>query len=173
MGQNLVMPIDSFLKNIAKGLSEDDCWAWQGWKTRAGYGQFTVTKKRYYAHRFAYEHYYSVEPGKLFVCHHCDNPECCNPKHLFLGTYQDNHNDMTRKGRRAKGETIAQSKLTEKQVLEIYKQKGLIFSSKLAPLYGVTPANICCIWRGETWSHVTGAKRRETPATVHDCSTSN
>ena len=58
-------------------------------------------------------------PAGLGVCHHCDNPPCCNPRHLFLGTATDNMRDAVRKGRIATGERNGRAKLTEAQVLEI------------------------------------------------------
>jgi hypothetical protein len=78
----------------------ETCWLWTGRRGSHGYGNFTFndgTLKT--AHRLAYELTYgSILPG-LLICHHCDNPPCVRPDHLFLGTYADNTQDMMRKGR--------------------------------------------------------------------------
>jgi hypothetical protein len=82
----------------------DDCWEWLAHRDCWGYGQFKVNRKTMFAHRFSFAHYKNNEqsiPSNLYVCHHCDNPGCVNPNHLFLGTHTDNMKDMVRKGRRA------------------------------------------------------------------------
>ncbi len=81
----------------------DDCWEWLASKDSWGYGQIKTNKKVISSHRFSYAHYKNNgQPvqSNLCVCHHCDNPGCVNPNHLFLGTHIDNMQDMIRKGRR-------------------------------------------------------------------------
>jgi hypothetical protein len=82
-----------------------DCWEWVGCKVPAGYGQLRLGGKKepnLFAHRVSYV-IHNGEIGKgLFVLHKCDNPSCVNPRHLFLGTHQDNMNDMKAKGRQGK-----------------------------------------------------------------------
>jgi len=80
----------------------DDCWEWLVAKNKDGYGRFRTNKKVTLAHRFSYAHYKNkgqLIPSNLCVCHHCDNPSCVNPNHLFLGTHKDNAQDRDRKGR--------------------------------------------------------------------------
>lgn len=76
-----------------------DCLEWTGSLDKNGYGKLKVQGKQYYTHRIAYQLGYGLDPKELFVCHKCDNPKCVNPQHLFLGTHQDNMDDMLRKGR--------------------------------------------------------------------------
>lgn len=76
----------------------DDCWEWPGGVNNKGYG---VTKRNgeNYAHRAAWVQVNGPIPDGLDACHHCDNPPCFRPRHLFLGTQADNMQDMARKGR--------------------------------------------------------------------------
>jgi len=78
--------------------NKEDCWEWK-FSLRAGYGAFKLKGKLYSAHRIAYFLNYGDIPEALFVCHKCDNRKCCNPNHLWVGTYLDNIEDMIRKGR--------------------------------------------------------------------------
>lgn len=75
----------------------NSCWEWMGHKSK-GYGMFWINGRMRHAHRLSYS-YFVRNPGKLHVCHHCDNPSCINPKHLFAGTHTDNMKDMCKKGR--------------------------------------------------------------------------
>ena len=76
------------------------CWEWTASQNRLGYGLIHEKRRMLKAHRVSWElHYGKVIPAGLFVCHHCDNPGCVNPSHLFLGTNTDNLRDMSAKGR--------------------------------------------------------------------------
>jgi hypothetical protein len=83
---------------------ESGCWRWiAGMRNkRYPYGNIVHKRKTYFAHRFAYELYIGKIPEGMLVCHHCDNPSCVNPDHLFLGTVKDNTADMLKKGRQVK-----------------------------------------------------------------------
>ena len=95
-------------------VADSGCWEWTGYKDDKGYGR-SSTYRRYQsntlilAHRISWELYHGDIPkddsyyGTLLVCHHCDNPGCVNPNHLFLGTQKDNMQDCKRKGRTRKG----------------------------------------------------------------------
>jgi len=85
-----------FLRKLSIG---DGCWEWQASKKRRGYGQFWCKGKNRVASRVAYRHFKGPIPDGMCVCHTCDNPGCCNPAHLWLGTYTDNMQDASTKGR--------------------------------------------------------------------------
>lgn len=81
------------------------CWEWTGARSNFGYGQLWIDGVRWTAHRLAYV----IESGQpvaagMFVCHRCDNPPCCNPAHLFIGTNSDNIRDAASKGRLPRGD---------------------------------------------------------------------
>ena len=101
----------------------NECWDWMG-SLSGEYGRVKIQSRSYYTHRIAYFLYYTRDPKSLKVCHSCDNPICCNPNHLWLGTQLDNVRDRDRKGRRInfKGIQNGRAKLTESQVRRIRKQ---------------------------------------------------
>jgi hypothetical protein len=74
-----------------------NCWEWLQYVNPYGYGTVRVGKKKERAHRVSYVNYKGPIPKGLLVCHTCDNRKCINPKHLFLGTVQDNTNDRIKK----------------------------------------------------------------------------
>lgn len=83
---------------FSRVIYSDDCWEWGGVKNKQGYGRFYFKGKQVAAHRWSYE-YFIGKLGGLHCCHHCDNPGCVNPFHLFAGTAQDNVDDKMKKGR--------------------------------------------------------------------------
>jgi hypothetical protein len=88
---------DRFWIKVHKG-DTGDCWLWGGY-TRDGYGKFLANRRLRLAHRIAWELTHGPIPEGLCVCHSCDNPRCCNPVHLFLGSRGDNNRDRAQKGR--------------------------------------------------------------------------
>lgn len=92
-------PSDIETRFWSKVDTSGDCWLWTSTKYPNGRGQFKVANKNLKAYRVAYELEYGPIPEGLQVLHHCDNPSCVRPAHLFVGTCADNQADMTRKGR--------------------------------------------------------------------------
>ena len=84
-----------------------DCWVWTGATTTAGYGEIRFGGKVVRVHRLVYELTVGPIPEGMGVLHRCDNPPCCRPDHLFLGTQRDNARDMVAKGRKRGGRRAA------------------------------------------------------------------
>lgn len=139
--------------------SEDECWEWLASRDSGGYGHFRFKGKWQLAHRVAWVLTNGEIPPRKCVRHkECDNPPCCNPKHLRLGTDADNSHDMIEKGRqsRLKGEQNGTSKLTNEQVLMIRKEyaTGNTSTCKLAKKYFVSQTTVWEIIHRKTWKHI-------------------
>jgi hypothetical protein len=153
--------IQSFWEHV-NVLTQDECWEWQGAKTGMPgmlYGTIKINKKRWTAHRLAYVLHFGEIPAGMLVCHTCDNPPCCNPRHLFLGTHKDNHQDMLSKqrGNPPRGDTHPHAKLSEMAVREIrrrYKFRGVDDSVSLAKEFGVSQRTIRDAANKSLWKHV-------------------
>ena len=95
---NNLLPLKVRDSYFSKVLKKDGCWGWDGYKLQ-GYGVMSIEQKTYRANRVSWQIYRGAIPKGLFVCHKCDNPECSNPDHLFLGTQSENMKDAYKKGR--------------------------------------------------------------------------
>jgi hypothetical protein len=149
--------IDRFWSKVSRG-GDDECWIWIAGRGTRGYGHFSASvqnrRRTFLAHRVSHYLTTGAIDDALVVMHACDNPSCCNPAHLSQGTVQDNTDDMFRKGRarRALGMAHGQSKLTDDLVKEI--RASVASGWSLAKRFGVSPAIIRRIRRGEAWRHV-------------------
>lgn len=136
------------------------CWVWTGSRTRKykGYGQTWYGGRKTLVHRVAAELSGMDLSTGLLVLHKCDNPLCCNPDHLFLGTTQDNSDDMIVKGRLVtlRGDERKSPKLREDQVLEIRKiySEGGVTQRQLAKKYNVDQRLIWGVVNREFWKHI-------------------
>ncbi len=137
--------------------AETGCWNWSGSRQQEmGYGKFHSAGKHYLVHRLVWALVFGNPPASMCVLHKCDNPPCCNPDHLKLGTQADNIADCVSKKRNAFGERQHLSKLNPKTVLEIVRSKES--GPRIAKRLGVTHGAIYCIRNGRTWCRVTGLK---------------
>lgn len=145
------------------------CWNWTGFiDKRKGYGLAWVDGRRIRTHRVAMMlHLNGPIPDGLHVCHRCDNPACCNPAHLFLGTNDDNIKDRVVKGRSARnyGEKSKTNKLTSDAVKELlWARVGGAGFRELAARYGLDKKTVGMICRGENWPHIPGTEGAPTLA---------
>lgn len=143
-----------------------------------GYGQHFLEGKTRKAHRIAFclEHGRWPEP---FCCHHCDNPACVNPAHLFEGTAEDNAKDREAKSRgnaphgdihytktrphlSVRAERHGRSKLKNQDVRDIVAQRLLcrVSNAEIARQRSLSPATVDNIMSGRNWSSVTGISRK-------------
>lgn len=135
----------------------DECWPWTGSLTNSGYGKTSRGGKTLLAHRVAYEDVNGQIPDQLQVLHRCDNPPCCNPAHLFLGTQADNLADCRAKGRTVvrRGSEHWAAKITEDQVREIRRLCSSGTTQRaVAQRFGINQSQISRLLRGEAWNHV-------------------
>lgn len=149
--------IENFQKRFK--VAESGCHEWHAAHNIRGYGRFNIDGKLYGAHRVAWELANGPIPEGMFVCHHCDNPKCVNPEHLFLGTASDNMRDASRKGRVVRppnmGELHDRARLTEVDVVEIrlaYSNGESQYS--IARRYHVARTTIESVVSRKTWKHI-------------------
>lgn len=147
---------ERFWEKVDRSGGPDACWLWQGVKS-GKYGQIWHQGKNEYAHRVSYLLNIGPISDGLFVCHECDNRLCVNPAHLWLGTHDDNMQDMVDKGRSApqEGSQNHSAKLTDADILQIRELAGEgVRHADIAKRYGVHRATVSYIVGGKTWTHI-------------------
>jgi hypothetical protein len=160
-------PEERFLVRIE--IRDSGCWEWTGCFTKFGYGWVNYRSLPQLTHRLAWKILVGKIPDGLCVLHACDNPPCCNPSHLWLGTRTDNAADKVRKGRQPSGdrsgarlhpESIARGeqrrhKLVASQVLDVYRRAHAGEKhSVIADEFGVSTSLISNIKRHKNWRHL-------------------
>ena len=155
-------PQERFWSHVSVSELIEECWSWTLQRDRDGYGRLTWFRKRRGAHQIAYELHHGVSVAGKSVCHRCDNPACCNPFHLYLGTHQQNMQDRNQRQRTASGERNGRARLTWPLVREIraaYKPFKCS-APKLAEQFGVNIHVVKDIIANKTW--------RELPAQLQE-----
>lgn len=149
---------ERFWKYIIKGENDNDCWKWTAGKKKAGYGTLRDDDGASTgAHRISYKIHFGDIPSGFHVCHRCDNPECCNPVHLWVGTPQQNIDDKINKNRQNSnaGTCNPRAKLTELDVINIRKKlKSGYKATELLHEYPVSLGVIGNIKHRRLWKHL-------------------
>jgi hypothetical protein len=137
-----------------------NCWIWDGAINQGGYGYFwgKEKNKQVRAHRFFYEKFIGPIPAGMQVNHHCDNPSCVNPEHLFVGTQSDNIQDAWDKKRMVnnlifrQGERHPSAKLSQHDV-DIIRARSILGEKyqAMAIEYDMSYRGIQSIVRTENW----------------------
>lgn len=146
-------------------IENGGCWNWSAGTFGGRYGQFRLGKKKVKAHRVAWIISGKSIPNGLILCHHCDNPKCVNPQHMFVGTHKDNAQDRERKNRGSgnrfakvgqPGESNPAAKLTVNDVRHIrnlHKSHGWT-KKRIATHFGVSLSQIVNITLMRSWKNV-------------------
>jgi len=148
-----------FWEKVDRSAGQDGCWPWLGGIGPDGYGltKFEPLGPTSVTHRVAYRLDKGPIPEVMLVLHHCDNPPCCNPAHLWLGTDKDNSDDKIRKGRDRKshGEAHKKAKLTVAQVLLI-RARDIAGDSRrgMAREFGIGRKSLWNICERKSWKHI-------------------
>ena len=148
----------------------DECWPWNGaTNAYSGHGQFAWEaipgkgrSRLIGAHRAAWmlTHGIEIRSKKIEVCHRCDTPPCCNPRHLFIGTHADNMRDCRQKGRNRLppallGSSNNRAKLTDERVRELRARYAAGENlSQLSRSLGMARSSLSRIVKGDGWKHV-------------------
>jgi hypothetical protein len=138
----------------------DECWPWTGSVDGKGYGRIAKNGRDVRVHRKVYELSRNAILVSAFVRPTCDNPLCCNPRHLISGIHQDNMDDMVARGRCRngvqRGERNGRARLTEAQARAILADPRIY--RVIAREYGVSRSTVGALKCGQNWKHA----RKET-----------
>lgn len=135
------------------------CWIWVAQTSSSGYGKISLARRfgfTTYAHRLSWIIHFGFIPEGMNVCHNCDTPHCINPHHLFLGTQQDNVDDMMSKDRGRftphLGEENGNSRLTRDDIIDIRNSPKT--RQELSHQYGISKSMIGKIVNFRSWRHL-------------------
>lgn len=155
--------IDRFWSNVAITANIEKCWVWNMSGDRRGYGTMIIQEnkkdKSLRAHRLAYFIYYGIDPYPFLILHKCDNPSCCNPHHLTLGTTKENTLDMMKKGRGTKqfedGEKHPNAKLTVEIVQKLKEAYASgVTQRQLSIDYSINQSAVSRAINGKRWKSI-------------------
>jgi hypothetical protein len=143
--------LEGFIAAFEAGAYSEQCVLWP-FTCNRGYAQIGTSGERRVT-RIIVERLIGqpLAHGEM-VCHSCDVRQCINPAHLFVGTAQDNVDDMVRKGRQAYGSRIASARLSETDVRTIRALGRYMSAAGLAQRFEVSPSHVYSIVRGRFWS---------------------
>jgi hypothetical protein len=144
----------------------DECWEWMGARQESGYGVITFDRRQWKTHRISAALKFGARAlDNKLACHHCDNPPCCNPAHLFLGTHLDNNQDRERKGRGANrivallypermvhGVNHYRAKLNPEKIRKIFKLRSEgYFMRAIGKIVGISASVVCLVLHHKAW----------------------
>jgi HNH endonuclease len=166
-------PSRLFWGKVDRSAGPDACWPWTRRVNSNGYGDFRIYRgagpkgyRRVLAHRYAYMESTGEDIVGKILLHRCDNPPCCNPSHLRVGTQADNMRDAAEKGRLSPPPVLRGSRnrlatLTEGDVALIHARLAAgEVQSAIARDFGVTPTVVSRIKLGKSWVHVHPTRQR-------------
>ena len=153
--------VGRFWSKVNQTRNPDACWPWLAGTNKEGYGTFRFNGNSVGAHVFAFRQHGTLHAGQV-VCHSCDNPPCCNPRHLFAGSQADNVHDRIVKGRTAAGDKHSRSRLTSAQVIAArsrYVANDPVHGcAAIAKELGVSRPALANAIRGYSWKKIGGQK---------------
>lgn len=147
--------MERFWNKITK-RGPNECWEWNAGLSKNGRPLFWYEGRMVIAYRFVFALMGTPIPDRLLACHHCDNPRCCNPAHIFIGTKRDNLMDYLDKGGKVgksqRGEANPAAKLALAQVNNIRSSlREGVSRRSLALSHKVAIRTIDSIANGQTW----------------------
>lgn len=135
------------------------CFLWEGTYFSEGYAAISIRGQNRPAGREYMRIVHGGIPDGMFVLHHCDNRACVNPDHLYFGTQLDNMRDRSRRKRHPHGESCKISVLTESDVIEAKRLRGMGLTWRdIGDSFGVHLSTIAYAVNGKTWAHIKGEK---------------